>query len=225
MKIYTIIALVTLIVILLFLFNKIYVIYNIISEDFAPKNYCDFNIETQDNSSKLDCIQNCNKVEGCFHYRCEDICGKCEQNKDTVCPWENDGGSNSKNGKPPAPNIYLETNSGQVKVSFKTARVKNYDIGGYLFYINKKGSSTEGIKEGINIGKLNNKNCIECEKVINNLDPKETYSISVRGYNKNGLGESSNIINFNPEGNLNTRGYKLLPNIKELEKDMTFCNN
>ena len=112
-------------------------------------------------------------------------------------------------------------------MSFKTARVKNYDIDGYLFYINKKGSTADGIKEGINIGKLNNKNCIECEKVINNLDPSQTYSISIRGYNKNGLGDSSNIINFNPMGNLNTRDYKLIPPIEALEikaiKDTSFC--
>jgi len=218
------VALVALIVVLLFFFYKIYDIYNVISEDFESKQYCDFNIETQDNSSKLDCIQNCNKLEGCFHYRCEDICGKCEKEKETPCPWDKDGGSNSKNGRPPAPNINIETNSGQVKVSFKTAREKKYDIDGYLFYINKKGSSESGIKGGINIGKLNNKNCIECEKVINNLDPNQTYTISVRGYNKNGLGESSNMINFNPRGNLNTRDYKLMPPIQKLG-EFCFCGD
>ena len=43
-----------------------------------------------------------------------------------------------------------------------------------------------------------NSQCTTCEKVFEKLDTDTEYSVSVRGYNKNGLGQMSNILMFKP---------------------------
>ena len=68
---------------------------------------------------------------------------------------------------------------------------------------------TNDKSSGITIGTFPNKDCITCEKILKGLSTRETYTISVKPYNKDGVGEESNKVSFTPIGELRTYDFKI----------------
>lgn len=181
---------------------------------------CDF---TAVGDNKLDCLNKCKGNPECYHYQCEEICSKCELDK-TVCPWDtpDDTLEPTINNTPQTVEIDVDTSEASVKISFKTSRLKSYDIDGYLYQLYKTNKKSDGIHMGL----FANKNCITCEKVITNLDPKETYTVSVKPFNRNGMGEESNKVNFVPIGKLSNYDFNINTPIKDLfENEYKFCDS
>lgn len=167
-------------------------------------------------TDRLDCISKCKKNENCYHYKCEDICGKCNGE---ICPWDVDARKASvynTNLRPVA--IKVETAEGTAKISFKSHKDK---ILGYMYQIYK----TNDKSSGITIGTFPNKDCITCEKILKGLSTRETYTISVKPYNKDGVGEESNKVSFTPIGELRTYDFKINSPVENLLGDnYEFCN-
>ena len=87
------------------------------------------------------------------------------------------------NDPPPAPNVNLTTTYGKAKIKFKRPDFNN-KIDGYIYYIFK----TFNKDEGVTMGLMPDSQCTTYEKVFEKLDTDTAYSVSVRGYNQNGLG-------------------------------------
>ena len=188
-------------------------------ENFRLGN-CDF-VATGDN--KLDCLNKCQLNPHCYHYQCENICNKCILDK-TICPWDEQEETlePSKNNTPQAVEIKVDTSEGSVKISFATSRKKSYEVDGYLYQLYKTNNKSDGIHMGV----FANKNCITCEKVITGLEPTETYTISVKPFNRNGLAEESNKINFVPIGKLSNYDFNINTPIEDLfENEYKFCDS
>lgn len=189
------------------------------NERFNTKN-CNFKVTGE---SKLDCLNKCKANKHCYYYQCEKICGKCEK-ENTDCHWDKPDVSkgSTKDNKPHPVEISIDTSEGSVKISFKTTRLKLHDIDGYLYQLYK----TNNKSDGIIMGTFANKNCITCEKVITNLDPKETYTVSVKPFNNYGVGEESNKINFMPIGKLSSYDFNINTPIEDLfENEYKFCDS
>ena len=186
-------------------------------EPFKSK-VCDFKAT---GVSKIDCLNKCNANSNCLHYQCELECGKCEKNNE-VCPWDNPDESNEdKNDEPEPLEIKVDTSEGSVKISFETKRIKPYEVDGYLYQMYKTNRKSDGIIMGV----FANKNCITCEKVLTGLDPTETYTVSVKPFNSNGILEESNKINFVPIGKLSTYDFNINTPIEDLfENEYKFCD-
>ena len=173
--------------------------------------------------SKLDCLNKCKSNFHCFHYQCEDICNYCEENK-TQCPWDKSDIilKLTKDKKPQPVEISVETTEGSAKISFNTSRYKAYKIEGYLYNLYKTHKKSEGVEMGL----FGNKNCTTCEKVITGLDPKETYTVSVKAFNTNGMGEESNKVNFVPIGRLSNFDFNINTPIEDMfENEYKFCDS
>lgn len=187
-------------------------------EKFRVGN-CNF---TPTGDNKLDCLNKCKANPDCFHYQCENICSKCELDK-TVCPWDEKEETlePAANNTPQGVEIKVDTTEGSVKISFVTSRKKSYEVDGYLYQMYKTNNKSDGIHMGI----FANKNCITCEKVITGLEPTETYTVSVRPFNRNGLAEESNKINFVPIGKLSNYDFNINTPIEDLfENEYKFCD-
>ena len=181
---------------------------------------CDY-VAIGDN--KLDCLNKCKANHECYHYQCEEICSKCERDE-TTCPWEKPEVTlkPTENNTPQPVEIEVDTSEGSVKIAFKTSRVKSYDIDGYLYQLYK----TNNKSDGIHMGLFSNKNCITCEKVITGLSPTETYTVSVKPFNRNGIGEESNKINFVPIGKLSNFDFNINTPVEDLfENEYKFCDS
>ena len=192
-----------------------------INESFQAKK-CEF---TAIGESKLDCLNKCKAHDECYHYHCEEVCGECER-KNVDCHWDRpDEKLEATADRRPQPvEIKVDTSEGSVKISFETSRLKSYEIDGYLYQLYKTNKKSDGILMGV----FANKNCITCEKVINRLDPNETYTVSVKPFNQNGVGEESNKVNFVPIGKLSMYDFPININtpIEDLfENEYKFCDS
>jgi len=200
---------------------RINIIYKTVYPPYKPENFivapktderCSFKPA---GNNELHCISLCKENENCYHFQCENICGKCDNNK---CPWELKKETNSNLNFLKAVTISIETSEGSAKISFKS---NNDNTEGYIYQLYK----TNNKSDGITIGNIGNNKCITCEKVITNLDTRETYTISVKPYNKNGVGEESNKINFSPIGDLRTYDFNINSPIENLlSGDYDMCH-
>ena len=87
--------------------------------------------------------------------------------------------------------ITVETSEGTAKISFKSNKDK---VKGYMYQIYR----TNDKAAGITVGHISNKDCITCEKVLKGLSTRDTYTVSVKPYNDDGVGDESNKISFTP---------------------------
>jgi hypothetical protein len=186
------------------------------SQETFKAKVCDFEAT---GINKIDCLNKCKSNQNCYHYLCEEECGKCEKNN-VDCPWDK---LNETSGDKIEPiEIKVDTSEGSVKISFETLRLKKYEIDGYLYQLYKTNRKSDGIIMGV----FANKNCITCEKVLTGLDPNETYTVSVKPFNKKGIGEESNKINFVPIGKLSVYDFNINTPIEDLfENEYKFCDS
>lgn len=184
-------------------------------ETFKAK-VCDFEAT---GINKIDCLNKCKSNQNCYHYKCEEECGKCEKNN-IECPWDKIDETSGDKIEPIE--IKVDTSEGSVKISFETLRLKKYEIDGYLYQLYKTNRKSDGIIMGV----FANKNCITCEKVLTGLDPNETYTVSVKPFNKKGIGEESNKVNFVPIGKLSVYDFNINTPIEDLfENEYNFCDS
>lgn len=193
------------------------------SGDKSPESFkakvCDFEAT---GVSKIDCLNKCYANTNCLYYQCEKECGKCEVNNE-ICPWEKPKDNNNvKNNETEPIEIKVDTSEGSVKISFETNRIKLYEVDGYLYQLYKTNRKSDGIIMGV----FANKNCITCEKVLTGLDPTETYTVSVKPFNRNGILEESNKVNFVPIGKLSTYDFNINTPVEDLfENEYKFCDS
>lgn len=188
------------------------------SQETFKAKVCDFEAT---GINKIDCLNKCKANQNCYHYECEEECGKCEKNN-IECPWDKIDETSGDKIEPIE--IKVDTSEGSVKISFETLRLKKYEIDGYLYQLYKTNRKSDGIIMGV----FANKNCITCEKVLTGLDPTETYTVSVKPFNKKGIGEESNKVNFVPIGKLSVYDFPININtpIEDLfENEYKFCDS
>ena len=76
-----------------------------------------------------------------------------------------------------------------------------------------------------NRGTFSNKDCITCEKLLKGLSTRDTYTVSVKPYNDDGVGDESNKISFTPIGELRTYDFNINSPIENLlGDDYEHCN-
>jgi len=173
---------------------------------------CDFKPE---GNNELHCISLCKENENCFHFQCENICGKCNGEK---CPWDLETEKYAKLNILRPVTIKIETSEGTAKISFKSNKD---NVKGYMYQIYK----TNDKAAGITIGTFTNKDCITCEKVLKGLSTTDTYTVSVKPYNDDGVGDESNKISFIPIGELRTYDFNIKSPIENLlGDDYEHCN-
>ena len=68
-----------------------------------------------------------------------------------------------------------------------------------------------------------NSQCTTCEKVFEKLDTDTAYSVSVRGYNRNGLGPYS-IQMFKPDDKFVARDYSLDSAVDKFTENYEMCD-
>ena len=74
------------------------------------------------------------------------------------------------------------------------------------------------------MGLMPNSQCTNCEKVFEKLDTDTEYSVSVRGYNQNGLGPMSSIQMFKPIDKFVARDYSLDSAVDKFTEKYEFCD-
>jgi hypothetical protein len=153
---------------------------------------CNFNpIGTSTyNNCVLECHVNCNKITD-FKTK-NDFCKlKCDGCKSFPC---NDDLTTNNTNLPDSTKLFVNYISPNgKKIIIKWTPIKNIDISGYLFFKYK----TFNKSESITVKKIINLYCTNmCEYLIEDLDPNETYTIFLKGYNKYGIGMPSNNITF-----------------------------
>ena len=224
---------------LIYRLHEIYKIFNV--ERFSNNNnqttYCNFKPDLVRPHNKNDCVLKCaNKIgtqSNCTYSGCEQICSECDE---ISCNWNRESESpdhdkyadyfNNLKDTSDIPNrirdIKLEPYYGAVKVSFLKPNTINYKpkILGYVYYMYK----TFKRHEGVFLGKFVDENCLFCNNLIKDLDPRENYSIGVRAYNENGMGAMSEIVTFRPVDKIDIKNYHLIPAVSPVSNNLKFCN-
>ena len=180
---------------------------------------------------KMDCLQKCVSDIDCNSQHCIEMCNKCENN----CPWNTTDEYESygsefidPSGKPSPLKLVLEKTSMDGKkatLRWKKPLDGKFDILGYICYLYKTFNKGEGVK----IHKISNLNCNKeteiCEYMVSDLEPEETYTISIKAYNMLGLSAMSNLITFKPSIKTINKDFNIVPEIsQENIGNFNFCN-
>ena len=156
-----------------------------------------------------DCIQLCMKNDDCDSDHCNNKCRKCGSS----CPWNDsninnkfDSDYNDNKGRPSPPRISImniSSDGKKVLLRWKPPYKGNEDnesedpndpdnpdkfrgrIKGYISYLYKTFNKGEGVKINNISAKCND----FCEYVLDGVNPSETYTIGIKGYNYFGLGK------------------------------------
>tara|TARA_Y100000590_G_C15616070_1_gene975803 strand:+ start:195 stop:887 length:693 start_codon:yes stop_codon:yes gene_type:complete len=224
---FNIVALLAILTVIVLIIHRLYLIYYEITHENFAFSQCEFKAS---GNSQMDCINKCH-LPGCSYLNCERICNKCVDEKER-CPWDPEvdlikGGTRKKglskvsiaNKTPSEPKIGVSATYGKAKIYFKRPDSKKIKINGYVYYLFKTFNKNEGVKMGL----MPNKKCVTCEKVFDKLDPDTAYSLSVRGYNQNGLGKMSNIVMFKPVDKFVAKDYSLDPAISKFTENYEMC--
>ena len=212
-------------VVALLIVHRLYLIYDAVNRENFSMSQCEFKVS---GNGPLDCMNICTDNPHCSYLSCEKICNKCVENKQR-CPWDPVEDFFKKDEKkvksdvnepPPAPNVNLTTTYGKAKIKFKRPLDFNNNIDGYIYYIFK----TFNKEEGVTMGLMPNSQCTNCEKVFEKLDTDTAYSVSVRGYNQNGLGPMSSIQMFKPVDKFVARDYSLDSTIDKFTENYEMCD-
>ena len=225
LDVFNIIAGLAALVVAVLILHRLYLIYDTLTRENFSMSQCDFKAS---GNGPLDCMNKCTDNPKCSYLSCEKICTKCIDEK-KKCPWdpeedfykeEEKNTRNKINDPPPAPKIDVTTTYGKAKIKFKRPKNFTYNIDGYIYYIFK----TFNKQEGVTMGLMPNSQCTTCEKVFEKLDTDTEYSVSVRGYNKNGLGQMSNILMFKPIDKFVARDYSLDSAVDKFTEKYEFCD-
>lgn len=213
-------------VVALLIIQRLYLIYKSIFHEKFSFSQCEFKAS---GNGPLDCMNKCTDDPMCSYLSCENICNKCVIEK-KKCPWDPDeefykkddfiDRRNKANDPPPAPKISVETTYGKAKLKFKRPEDLSFKIKGYIYYIFK----TFNKNEGVTMGLMPNSQCTSCEKVFEKLDTDTAYSISVRGYNQNGLGPMSSIVMFKPVDKFTAKDYSLESVVDNFTENYEMCD-
>lgn len=212
-------------VVALLIIHRLYLIYDTIYRENFSFSQCEFKAS---GNGPLDCMNKCTDNPQCSYLSCEKICNECVDKKQS-CPWDpvedffKKGEKEVKsdvNEPPPAPVVNLTTTYGKAKIKFKRPKDFNNNIDGYIYYIFK----TFNKEEGVTMGLMPNSQCTTCEKVFEKLDIDTAYSVSVRGYNQNGLGPMSSIQMFKPVDKFTARDYSLDSTVDKFTENYEMCD-
>ena len=175
-----------------------------------------------------DCIQICKMNDDCDNNHCNDKCRNCGKS----CPWNNldtkdkyDSDYYDRKGRPsPARISIMNISSDGKKVSlrWKPPYKGMADIEGYITYLYKTFNKSEGVK----INNISNINCGEfCNYIMEELNPLETYTLGIKGFNSLGLGKMSNLLTFKPDRKSINQDFSIVPNIDEsIIGEFNYCN-
>lgn len=226
-------VLVTMFSLLIYRLYEIYKVLNI--DNFTNPGQCEFSANATNAINNSECILKCsNKIDNpsshCTYSNCEELCKPCDS---TSCPWNKKDKSTNKyvnyfnslrDSDTMIPNRIKDVNiipyNGAVKCSFMKPNTIKFPITGYVYYIYK----TFKRHEGVLLGKFGDDNCLECNNIIQDLDPAENYSISVRAYNENGMGPLSVVKTFTPIDSIHIKNYHLTPPVSPIMGNIKRCN-
>ena len=175
-----------------------------------------------------DCIQICRLNDDCDIEHCNEKCNKCGKS----CPWNNldenekfDSDYYDKKGRPSPARISLiniSSDGKKISLRWKPPYEGMADIEGYILYLYKTFNKSEGVK----INNISTTNCSEyCNYILSDINPEETYTIGIKGFNSLGLGKMSNLLTFKPDKKSLNRDFNIVPNIKEsIIGEFNYCN-
>jgi hypothetical protein len=177
----------------------------------------------------VDCIQECIRNNDCDADFCIDKCENCAP----FCPWnkkivKNDFDSQyfDPKGKPSPIKLLLNTISTdgtKISVRWRTPYEGKAKINGYISYLYKTFNKSEGVK----INKINETTCnnSNCEYIVKDLTPNETYTIGIKSFNDIGLGKISNLITFKANVTNINMNLDIEPDISDSSiGDFNYCN-
>ena len=225
LDVFNIIAGLAALVVVLLIFHRLYLIYTTLTRENFSLSQCDYKAA---GNGPLDCMNKCTDNPKCSYLSCENICNKCVVDKKR-CPWDpeevffkkgNVDMRNKANETPQSPKINVTTTYGKAKLKFKRPESLDFSIHGYISYIFK----TFNKNEGVTMGLMPVNQCTSCEKVFEKLDTDTAYSVSVRGYNQNGLGEMSNIVMFKPVDKFAAKDYSLESAVDSFSENYEMCD-
>ena len=225
LDVFNIIAGLAALVVVLLIFHRLYLIYTTLTRENFSLSQCDYKAA---GNGPLDCMNKCTDNPKCSYLSCENICNKCVVDKKR-CPWDpeevffkkgNVDMRNKANETPQSPKINVTTTYGKAKLKFKRPERLDFSIHGYIYYIFK----TFNKNEGVTMGLMPVNQCTSCEKVFEKLDTDTAYSVSVRGYNQNGLGEMSNIVMFKPVDKFTAKDYSLESAVDSFSENYEMCD-
>ena len=174
-----------------------------------------------------DCIQLCKMNDDCDNQHCNDKCRNCGK----ACPWNNldssdryDSDYYDKKGRPSPPRVSIMNISSDGRKALLRWKIPFEGMGkieGYISYLYKTFSKSEGVK-------INNipARCSDfCEYVLEGLNPTETYTLGIKGYNYLGLGKMSNLLTFKPDKKSINQDFSIVPNVDEsIIGEFNYCN-
>jgi hypothetical protein len=175
-----------------------------------------------------DCIQQCRMNEDCDNTHCNEKCKNCGQS----CPWNDldssdrfDSDYYDKKGRPSPPRISImniSSDGRKIELRWKPPFKGMGEIEGYITYLYKTFNKSEGVK----INNISTNNCGEfCNYIMDGLNPLETYTLGIKGYNYLGLGKMSNLITFKPDRKSINQDFSIVPNIDEsIIGEFNYCN-
>ena len=177
----------------------------------------------------VDCIQECIRNNDCNAEFCIDKCENCAP----FCPWNkkivnNDFDSQyfDPQGKPSPIKLLLNTISTdgtKISVRWRTPFEGKAQIRGYISYLFKTFNKSEGVKiNKINVTTCNNSNC---EYIVKDLTPNDTYTLGIKSYNDIGLSKISNLLTFKANVTNINMNLDIEPDISDnLIGDFSYCN-
>ena len=184
---------------------------------------------------ETDCINMCLQNDQCSSEFCNKQCRECEP----FCPWDNeqsdvdrfDSQYYNTQGKPSPPDLFLNSvaiDGSKASINWKKPySPEENPIKGYILYIYNTFNKSEGVKINmIKIEKDSSNNILsQQEYIIKDLIPDETYTVGLKAYNKNGLGNISNNITF--KSNVSSINMDMSTNINVNDTDIgdyNYCN-
>ena len=189
-------------------------------------------------SSLFNCVNKCTLEKGCDYLKCQNICEACVDNDS--CPWVKEVEVQKTpdiadiplqppprfddKGRPLAPKVKMTVLDGKVKLNWFRPAPGTEPIEAYMSFLYKTMNKSEGIK----ITMVPFPSCEDCVHILDGLDRDTLYSVGIRAYNKNGMGEMSNILTFKPQKNMKPKEFTL-PEPKpigkiETEYSFKYCN-
>ncbi len=174
-----------------------------------------------------DCIQLCKMNDDCDNEHCNDKCRNCGKS----CPWNNldssdkyDSDYYDKKGRPSPSRVSIMNISSDGRKALLRWKPPFQGMGkieGYISYLYKTFNKSEGVK-------INNipASCDDfCEYVLDGLNPTETYTLGIKGFNYLGLGKMSNLLTFKPDKKSINQDFSIVPNIDEsVIGEFNYCN-
>ncbi len=175
-----------------------------------------------------DCIQLCIANNDCDVPHCNEKCRNCGKS----CPWNSldesekyDSDYYDKLGRPSPPRVSImniSTDGKKISLRWKPPYEGNSKIDGYTLFLHKTFDKSEGVK----VNNITTMNCGEyCNYVLSELNPSETYTLGIKGYNSFGLGKMSNLLTFKPDKKSISKDFSIVPNIDEsIIGEFNYCN-